>query len=83
MTDQALNQPRGIEATEVFLIGGRLYVKKPIPIQAVQINQTFWVKTMEGIFQAKEGDYLIRGIKGELYACDREIFEESYGLLNP
>lgn len=75
---------KGIQATEDMLHKGkgRLYVKKPIPITAIQIKQTFWVKTLEGIHQAKEGDYLIRGIRGELYSCDKEIFEESYELLN-
>lgn len=73
---------KGIEAHVGLLAGGRLYVKRPLPIQAIQINQAFWVETLEGTFQAKEGDYLIRGIKGELYACDKEIFEKSYELLN-
>lgn len=68
----------GIEATKEMLKGARLFVKKPIPIRAIQITQAFWVKTIEGVFQAKKGDYLICGIRGELYACDREIFEESY-----
>jgi len=77
-----MSEPRGIEATDKMLKGARLYIKKPMPIQAIQINQTFWVKTKEGVFQAKEGDYLIRGIKGELYACDKEIFEASYWFLN-
>lgn len=27
---------------------------------------------------AFEGDYIIRGIKGEFYPCKKEIFEESY-----
>jgi|GEM_PF-1926115 len=73
---------RGIEATIKMLKGARLFVKKPIPIQAIQLNQTFWVKTLEGYSQAKQGDYLVRGIKGELYSCDKTIFEESYDLLN-
>ncbi len=73
---------KGIEVTECDIRGVRLYVKKPIPIQARQIDQTFWVASLEGNHQGKEGDYLIRGIKGELYICDREIFEQSYDLFN-
>jgi len=75
---------KGIEVDKTFLKGARLYIKKPTPIQAVQIMQTFWVKTMESAegFQGKEGDYLIRGIRGEVYICDKEIFEESYTLFN-
>lgn len=26
----------------------------------------------------KPGDYVIRGIKGEFYVCDAEIFQDSY-----
>ena len=71
---------KGKEATEIALVGARLWVKKPLPIQAVQIRQTFWVRSLEGNHQGKEGDYLLRGVKGELYICDREIFEATYIL---
>jgi hypothetical protein len=56
----------------------RQYIKRPIPIRAVQINEPFLIKTLEGEFIGKPGDYLVEGIKGELYCCDRAIFEESY-----
>lgn len=38
------------------------------------------VKTLEGSFRSKNrvGDYLIKGIKGEFYICEKQIFEESY-----
>jgi hypothetical protein len=28
--------------------------------------------------QGKAGDYLIKGIEGELYPCDKQIFWKSY-----
>ena len=37
--------------------------------------------TLEGHMTAKIGDYLIRGVKGEFYACDKEIFEITYELV--
>lgn len=40
--------------------------------------KTLTIKTKEGNMKAKEGDYIIRGIKGELYPCDPEIFEKTY-----
>ena len=53
--------------------------KKPIIIQAKQINEPFRVKTLEGNYkQGKPGDYLMCGIEKELYICDRDIFEKSY-----
>lgn len=36
------------------------------------------IKTLEGITRANEGWYIIKGIKGEFYACEPEIFEMTY-----
>lgn len=36
------------------------------------------IETLEGIMDAHEGDYIIRGIKGEFYPCKPDIFEASY-----
>jgi hypothetical protein len=57
---------------------GKKYVKRPIPVRAVQIPNPFAVKTLEGTMKGKADDYLVEGIKGELYICDKKIFEESY-----
>ena len=53
--------------------------KKPIIVQAVQIDQPFQVDTLEGRYKTgKAGDYLLKGIDGENYICDRDIFEKTY-----
>lgn len=36
------------------------------------------IKTLEGVMQANPGDYIIRGIKNELYPCKPDIFEHTY-----
>lgn len=36
------------------------------------------IATLEGVMQAKLGDYIIRGIQGEFYPCKPDIFEASY-----
>lgn len=36
------------------------------------------VKTPEGDMTGAVGDYIIQGIKGELYPCKKEIFEATY-----
>lgn len=36
------------------------------------------VETLEGAVILKAGGYLIKGIEGELYPCEKEIFEKSY-----
>ena len=59
------------------------YVKKPIPIEAVQMDKPFEVNTMEGKMKGKAGDYLVTGVKGEQYPVDKEIFEETYRMVEP
>lgn len=55
--------------------------KKVIPIKVVQIQEPFIVETMEGSMTGKAGDYLVVGIKGDIYPIDQQIFEETYDLL--
>ncbi len=47
-----------------------------------------FIKTLEGNMRADIGDWIIRGINGELYPCKPDIFEASYeavegGVMNP
>lgn len=37
-----------------------------------------WVGTLEGPYEAADGDYIITGIKGEKYPCKPDIFEATY-----
>ena len=37
-----------------------------------------YIKTLEGKVKISEGDYIIKGIKGEYYPCKPDIFEETY-----
>lgn len=39
------------------------------------------VDTLEGRLTGNLGDYLIRGVRGELYICERTIFEETYDFV--
>lgn len=36
------------------------------------------VKTLEGVMHANYGDYVIRGIAGELYPCKPDVFVATY-----
>lgn len=72
----------GIKVNELFLENSSNYIKKSTPIKAKQINQLFWVESLEGNHQGKSGDYLICGVMGELYICDKEIFEKTYIEVN-
>lgn len=41
-------------------------------------HQYLYIDTLEGTMTAYAGDFIIRGIKGELYPCKPEIFERTY-----
>lgn len=36
------------------------------------------IKTLEGTMNASIGDYIIRGVQGEIYPCKPDIFEQTY-----
>jgi hypothetical protein len=36
------------------------------------------IATLEGVMTASPGDFIIKGIKGEIYACKPDIFEATY-----
>lgn len=40
------------------------------------------IKTLEGVMVANEGDWIIRGVKGEIYPCKNDIFEKTYEPAN-
>lgn len=40
-----------------------------------------YIKTLEGDHHVSVGDYVIRGVNGELYPCKPDIFEKTYNIL--
>lgn len=57
-------------------------VKKRIPVKAYQTDKHLNIKTLEGIMHANPGDWIITGIKGESYPVKKEIFEETYEVVD-
>ena len=41
-------------------------------------NVVMKIETLEGTHTANRGDYIIQGVKGELYPCKPDIFEMTY-----
>lgn len=39
---------------------------------------TMLIRTLEGVMEAQSGDWIIRGVKGELYPCKPDIFAATY-----
>lgn len=36
------------------------------------------IETLEGTMVANYGDWIIKGVKGEIYPCKDDIFQETY-----
>lgn len=43
-----------------------------------QIFSILYIETLEGKMQVSVGDYIIKGVRGELYACKPDIFIDTY-----
>lgn len=58
--------------------------KNNINLKAIQINNPdgFIITTKEGRVKCNCGDYLIIGIDGEKYSCDKEIFKKTYFIID-
>ena len=41
------------------------------------------IKTLEGVMIANVGDYIIKGVNGEVYPCKPDIFEKTYEEAQP
>lgn len=55
--------------------------KKPVEVEAWQTDETIYIETLEGTLEARPGDWIIRGIRGELYPCKPDVFEKAYEIV--
>jgi len=44
-------------------------------------NQELFISTLEGDHRISWNDWIIRGIKGELYPCKPDIFDATYEMI--
>lgn len=44
------------------------------------LSNTLQIQTLEGEMTAQVGDWIIKGVKQELYPCKPDIFEQTYEL---
>jgi hypothetical protein len=52
--------------------------KKPIVIEAIQLDARAEIETREGKLYGEIGDWLITGVEGEVYPCGDAIFRKTY-----
>lgn len=41
----------------------------------------YYIDTLEGQMTVSDGDYIIKGVRGEFYPCKPDIFKETYELV--
>ena len=54
------------------------YRKIPVTIEAYKTDEEIEIETLEGVMKANKGDYIIKGVKGELYPCKADVFKLTY-----
>ena len=40
-----------------------------------------YISTLEGVMEAKIGDFIIRGVNGEFYPCKNDVFLKTYEMV--
>ena len=72
---------------EAVLWDGNLTTVEPLMLGADIHDGGVWqdlgetalmIPTLEGTMRADKGDWIIRGVKGELYPCKPDIFAATY-----
>ena len=51
---------------------------KPLPEGCTSEVMGLMIPTLEGLMIGTQGDWIIKGVKGELYPCKPDIFEDTY-----
>jgi hypothetical protein len=59
---------------------GRLIKESPVlePTSENPSGTYLQIMTLEGVMTAIVGDWIIKGVKGEVYPCKPDIFEQTY-----
>ena len=65
---------------------GALWMESSGPVEGVYtlndiMENEYKINTLEGSMQVSWGDYIIQGVRGELYPCKEEIFLATYDEL--
>lgn len=56
-----------------------MYPQKPIYMSAFSnADDLVGMETLEGTMCASKGDWIMKGVKGEIYPCKPDIFEATY-----
>lgn len=69
---------RVIKSGEIDETRFEQFEKIPVVIEAYQTDEEVEIETLEGVMKANKGDWIIKGVKGELYPCKPDVFNITY-----
>lgn len=67
------------EWAEKALEDGTMYYI--FPRTSLKVAPELYIKTLKGTYHVSIGDFIIRGVHGELYPCKPDIFAKTYELV--
>lgn len=73
-----IKKPVHIEAVQFTGNVKQLPYEFAVAVTQDEPGNSCFVKTYEGSMECKPGNWLLKGIKGEIYPCDNEIFAKTY-----
>ena len=80
---EAVQYIRGKEIPAVEFLGGKPLGDCETDTAIYRMNWydqsvSIKIKTLEGLMEVSDGDYIIKGVNGEFYPCKPDIFEKTY-----
>lgn len=66
------------EVTDFMCPQEPIYVNNLSHMKFTNADDVVGIQTLEGIMVASKGDWILRGVQGELYPCKPDIFAATY-----
>ena len=82
MDNRYRKKPVVIEAIQLVPGCGVKIFGIDVDLDNMGLRLCMYIKTLEGTMTADEGDWIIKGVKGEFYPCKPDIFEQTYEKVN-
>lgn len=77
-----IKKPVAIEAVQWYLGDDPQPCMKPYGKSTLEqypcYEGFYFIETLEGVHHVSDGDYIIKGVKGEFYPCKPDIFKQTY-----
>ena len=79
MIQKFRKKPVVIEAFRYYIDPRPDWFQDKVTLNEIITDETHCeIKTLEGWMIGERGDYIIQGVKGEIYPCKPDIFELTY-----